>query len=295
MEVAGIDLDAGALLNLRHLAARMRPGAHPPRSNLPGGIIHRRRGRGLEVHDVRLWIEGDDIRHLDRNVTARTGVPHVRTFRDERERTTLLIADFRPSMLFGTRRAFRSVAAAGILAMLGWQAMAEGGRVGLVAATPEATRFARLGRGARAMIGLIGEMVLAHRMALQSRVIADKPLAESLADAEMLAGTGATICIATGLDAPGDAFDAAVSRLARRHEVVFVLVADAFEQAPPAGAYPYVTAEGLGGWLTIGREPVAAQAEGRVARLQALGARAVVLESRLDAEAMALVLRQIHG
>ena len=295
MEVAGIDLDAGALLNLRHLAARIRLGAQPPRSNLPGGIVHRRRGRGLEVHDVRMWMDGDDIRHLDRNVTARTGVPHVRTFRDERERTTLLVADFRPSMLFGTRRALRSVAAGEILALLGWQAMAEGGRVGLVAATPGATHFARLGRGAKAMIGLVGEMVLAHRTALQSRVIIDKPLADCLADAEMLAGNGATICIATGLDAPGDTFDSAVARLARRHEVVFVLVADAFEQAPPAGAYPYVTAEGVGGWLKIGRDAAAAQAEGRVARLRALGARAVVLESRLDAEAMALVLEHIHG
>ena len=295
MAVAGVDLDAGALLNLRHLAARLRLGANPPRSHLPGGIVHRRRGRGLEVHDVRMWMEGDDIRHLDRNVTARTGVPHVRTFRDERERTTLLVADFRPSMLFGTRRALRSVAAGEILALLGWRAMAEGGRVGLVAATPEATHFARLGRGARAMIGLVGEMALAHRTALQSRAIADRSLADTLADAEMLAGTGATICIATGLDAPGDAFDAAVSRLTRRHEVIFVLVADAFEQAPPAGAYPYVTGEGVGGWLKIGRDAVAAQADGRVSRLQALGARAVVLDARLDAESMALVLGQIHG
>lgn len=295
MAIAGMDLDAGLLLNLRHLAAGMRLGANPPRSNLPGGIVHKRRGRGLEVHDVRMWMEGDDIRHLDRNVTARTGVPHVRTFRDERERATLLVADFRPSMLFGTRRAFRSVAAGESLAMLGWQAMAEGGRVGLVAATPEATHFARLGRGARAMIGLVGEMVLAHQSALHSRIIADKPLADTLADAEMLAGTGATICIATGLDAPGDTFDAAVSRLARRHEVIFVLVADAFEVAAPAGTYPYVSAEGAGGWLNVARQTAAAKADGRVARLRALGVKTVVLESRLDAEAMALVLGQVHG
>ncbi|WP_158808463.1 DUF58 domain-containing protein, partial [Beijerinckia sp. L45] len=127
--VAGVDLDVDALLRLRHLAARMRDPRTLPRSPMPGDIIHRRRGRGLEVHDIRVWSEGDDIRHLDHNATARTGVPHTRTYLDERERTVLLIADFRPSMLFGTRRALRSVAAAETVALLGWRAIARGGRV----------------------------------------------------------------------------------------------------------------------------------------------------------------------
>ena len=66
----GVDLDLDHLLRLRHLAFRMRDAAAMSRSVLPGGIVHRRRGRGLEVHDVRVWSEGDDIRHLDRNATA---------------------------------------------------------------------------------------------------------------------------------------------------------------------------------------------------------------------------------
>ena len=290
---AGIDLDVAALLNLRHLAARLRQPAALPRSSLPGGIVHKRRGRGLEVHDIRAFVEGDDIRHLDRNVTARTGVPHVRTFRDERERTTLLVADFRPSMLFGTRRAFRSVAAGEAMAVLGWRAIAEGGRVGLVAVGPEASQFARRGRGARAMIGLVGEMASAHRAALASMIVADKPLADGLAEAETLAGTGATIFVATGLDTPGADFDAVVSRIARRQELVFVLVEDAFERAAPPGAYPYVTSAGGAGWLRAGHESPAI--DPRVARLRRLGAQAMVLSSQLDAEAMAVVLGQQHG
>ncbi|TXM93858.1 DUF58 domain-containing protein, partial [Methylobacterium sp. WL122] len=63
--------------------------------------------------------EGDDRRHIDRNATARTGILHVRTHHDERDRAVVLLADFRPSMLFGTRRALRSVAAAEALASLG--------------------------------------------------------------------------------------------------------------------------------------------------------------------------------
>ncbi|MFD1333947.1 DUF58 domain-containing protein, partial [Methylopila musalis] len=103
-----------------------RRGASGPRrlAARPGGVVTRRRGRGSEIDDVRPWTDGDDIRHIDRHATARTGELHARTFRDERERAALLVADFRPAMLFGTRRAFRSIAGAEALALLGWRAVA---------------------------------------------------------------------------------------------------------------------------------------------------------------------------
>jgi uncharacterized protein (DUF58 family) len=292
---AGVDLDLDELLRLRHLAFRMRNPRTPPRSTLPGGIVHRRRGRGLEVHDIRLWSDGDDIRHLDRNVTARTGVPHVRTFRDERERTALLVADFRASMLFGTRRALRSVAAGEALAMLGWRAIGEGGRVGLVAATPAGIQFARQGRGTRAMIALVGEMAQAHRAAMASFATTDAPLDSVLEAAEELAGTGTALIVATGLDTPGDRFDDVAERLARRHDLSVVLVEDRFERDPPPGAYPYMTLDGDAGWIRVGASGTPARHDDRVARLRRLGARVVRLDSQLDAEAMTGVLEQLDG
>ena len=75
---------------------------------------------------MRLWSEGDDRRFIDRNATARTGELHVRTHHDERDRAVVLVADFRPSMLFGTRRALRSVAAAEALVLLGWRIVGDG-------------------------------------------------------------------------------------------------------------------------------------------------------------------------
>ena len=231
----GVDLDVEALLRLRHLAARMRDIRTLPRSTMPGDIIHKRRGRGLEVHDVRPWVEGDDIRHLDQTATARTGVPHTKTYFDERERSILLVADFRPSMLFGTRRAFRSVAGAEALAMLGWRGVGRGGRVGCLAATASGTQFSRQGRGERAMIAHVGLLAEAHRAALADREPRDPPLAQALETIERLAGTGSTIVVATALDAPGRGFDDVVLRLTRKHDVVFLLVEDAFEAEAAAG------------------------------------------------------------
>ena len=289
----GVDLDVEALLKLRHLAYRMRDIRTAPRSTMPGDIIHKRRGRGLEVHDVRPWSEGDDIRHLDQNATARTGVPHTKTYFDERERSILLVADFRPSMLFGTRRAFRSVAGAEALAMLGWRGVGRGGRVGLLCTGARGTRFSRQGRGERAMIAHVGALVEAHREALADRAERDPPLADQLETAERLASTGSTIVVATALDAPGKGFDDVVLRLTRRHDLVFLLIEDAFERDPLPGDYPFTTAEGESGWLRIGK----ARASGpdRIAALRRLGAQAARVAASLPAESSVQVLEQVDG
>jgi len=108
----GVRLTADGLIALRPLAAQIA--GDPALARLPGGFVTRRKGHGQEVADVRLYAEGDDVRHLDRGTTARTGALHVRQFQEERDRETLLVADFRPSMLWGISRCFRSVAAAEI-------------------------------------------------------------------------------------------------------------------------------------------------------------------------------------
>src|SRR5512132_4717875 len=60
------------------------------------------KGRGMEFAEVRHYLPGDDIRTIDWNVTARTGVPHVKRFVEERELTVVLLVDLSSSGRFGT-------------------------------------------------------------------------------------------------------------------------------------------------------------------------------------------------
>ena len=293
--VAGVDLDVDGLLRLRHLAARMRDTRTQPRSPMPGSILHRRRGRGLDVHDIRVWSEGDDIRHLDQNATARTGIPHTRTYFDERERTALLVADFRPSMLFGTRRALRSVAAAETLAMLGWRTVARGGRVGLVASGAGGMHFARRGRGEKAMIGLIGTLAEAHRAALDDRGAEDSLLSDMLETAATVAGPGGTIIVATGLDTPGPRFDTVVSGLSERHDLIFCLIEDHFEREPTPGTYPFTTADGGRGWLRVDQASRRVALEDKASALKRLGASALRVPSSATPDQNAILLEQVDG
>ena len=250
LDAPGVSVDVDALLGLRHRAAYAADAA-PNMTAMPGGFRHRRRGRGLEVADVRVFEEGDDVRHIDRNATARTGVPHVRTFQDERDRTTLLIADFRTPMLWGTRRAFRSVAAAEQLALVGWRAISEGGRVGLMAIGGREPLFVPARGRDRAMTNVIGGLSQAHREALAVQTSVDlqqpEPLEGFLRMVEQVAPRGASVVLASSLDAPGDGCEAAMSELAHRVSFSVLYIRDAFERMPKSGAYPFQTEAGRRG------------------------------------------------
>jgi uncharacterized protein (DUF58 family) len=279
----GIHLSGEALMGLRHLARRGVSLATRTLAGLPGGIVTRRRGRGSEPDDVRLWSEGDDRRHIDRNATARTGILHVRTHHDERDRAVVLLADFRPSMLFGTRRALRSVAAAEALVLLGWRIVGDGGRIGLVAASSGEPVVVRPGGGERAMTAVTGALAMAHAQALAASDRMDPPLDRSLTVAASLLPSGGHLIIGSALDAPGPEFDYLLTVLAERLSIRLVLVSDAFERRKPAGFFPFATPDGQRGTVQVGRS--AANTDGAPDDRLIAYARRGIEGLRLDAEA----------
>ena len=274
----GVSLDPDHLLRLRHLPSHAPVSRATRYTPTPGQIATRRRGYGIEIDEIRMWVPGDDTRHLDRNATARTGAPHVRTFRDERQRTVLLVADFRPSMLFGTKRVFRSVAAAEALALVGWRVSGEGGRVGLLTVGTDDPVFVHPMPGERAMMTVIAAMARAHRKALESEDVEEPPLDEFMELGTRCLPRGGVLVLATALEQTGASFERSARSLARRGALRVILVSDAFEHAPPPGFYPFIARAGHRSQGAIDRN--ASRDDARLARLRDLG----VLTVRLDAE-----------
>ncbi|MDH4581570.1 DUF58 domain-containing protein [Pseudomonas sp. BN415] len=102
----------------------------PLSSILSGNHASRLRGRGLSFDELRHYLPGDDLRHLDWRASLRYGKPFVRTFTEERDRPTLLLVDQRMNMYFGSQRCFKSVTAAELAALSAWIAFHAGDRVG---------------------------------------------------------------------------------------------------------------------------------------------------------------------
>ncbi len=95
------------LLELRHQARALGIASHHlVNSTFTGLYASVFRGTGLDFDEVREYQEGDDIRNMDWLVTARTDTPHLKIFREERQRSVLLCIDTGPHMSFGTRGTF---------------------------------------------------------------------------------------------------------------------------------------------------------------------------------------------
>ncbi len=126
-----VALDISDLLELRSTTFDNSSRVLQENLNFPGQRPSNRRGHGLEFEDLREYTPGDDLRFIDWNVTARTTRLHTRLYRDERERTTTVVADLRPCMFTGTEalKARRAVCDA---ARVLWNAIANGDRCGAV-------------------------------------------------------------------------------------------------------------------------------------------------------------------
>ncbi|QBR83127.1 DUF58 domain-containing protein [Legionella israelensis] len=125
----GIIAELNELLALRRYAQSV---TYKPegRALRRGNHLSKLRGRGMDFAEVRNYQAGDEIRHMEWRVTARTGRPHVKIYQEERERPVVILADFSPTMFFGTRTAFKSVIASRLAALLSWTAVKQGDRVG---------------------------------------------------------------------------------------------------------------------------------------------------------------------
>jgi len=107
------------------------------------------RGQGMEFEDVRPYIPGDDVRRIDWNVTARTGVTHGKEFREEREMNLMIVADVSASMRFGRRERDKKKMMAYLVGALSFAALRSGDRVGLLKFAAGVEEFIppRKGRG----------------------------------------------------------------------------------------------------------------------------------------------------
>ena len=72
------------------------------RSDKVGTYTSRRRGSGFDFDELRAYREGDDVRRIDWNVTARMNMPYVRETHAERELNAIVALDVSRSMAFGT-------------------------------------------------------------------------------------------------------------------------------------------------------------------------------------------------
>lgn len=117
------------------------------------------KGRGMEFEEVREYIEGDDLRSIDWNVTARMNHPYVKNFREERELTVLLVVDISASSRFGSGERTKGELMAEIAALLSFTAVKNNDRVGLLLFSDGVELYLPPKRGLRHVLCAIRELL----------------------------------------------------------------------------------------------------------------------------------------
>jgi uncharacterized protein (DUF58 family) len=232
------------LLELRHQAHTLGLASHHLVNTTFSGLYASVfRGQGLNFEEVREYREGDDIRNMDWKVTARTNEPHLKVYREERERSVVLCVDHGPHMFFGTRGTFKSVQAARAAALLGWAANSVNDRVGGMLFGDADTGLVHFQptKDRRAVWRLLKEMANPVRRAQHGINCIDRVLKR----AGRGSGTGSLIFVIGDFNRDLNGLDKTLGQVCQKHSVVLIPVDDpADREIPSVGRALFRDAEG---------------------------------------------------
>jgi len=272
----GTTLTLGALRSLRQRAGLAAPALGRSRALSPSGSrASRARSRGMEYAESRAYVPGDDMRHMDWRVTARTTHPHTKVFHESRSRDVVLAVELSPSMRFGTRCAFKSVVAAHAAMLLAWASVEVEDRVGAVVCTGRDLAVLPPAAGPGPALTLAGALVNGMSAEVPSGAAGEgADLGAALVrGGQLLRGPGLLVVVSDfyGLD---ERCTRQLQALAARRDVLLCLVLDVLEmEPPPAGRYPISDGTALAFLDTRSAAACAAlrrQFDERVARLREL-------------------------
>jgi uncharacterized protein (DUF58 family) len=281
----GITPTLAELVALRASALGRRPPKRG-RHGISGHALSPLRGRGMEYAESREYAIGDDARHIDWRLTARSGKPHTKLFQAERERLTLIVADTAPALYFGTRVRFKSVQAARAGAIAAWAAVRDGDRIAALrgsikeAPVPPAA-------GPRGALRVLDALVRWYAQPPAD----DAGLTIALDHARRLLRPGSRLVLladpASVAEVPPQRWPA----LTMHNEVIVLLLSDPLEHDPPQAALPFQSAQhrleldlATAVQRQRWRNEFVAPIEAALAQLPARGVRVQVLSSDAPSE-----------
>jgi len=202
------------------------------------------KGRGMNFDEVREYVPGDDIRTIDWNVTARTGVPHIKKFTEERELTIMLLIDISGSGDFGSGPGSKRELMAELGSILAFSARRNNDRVGLILFSNFVELYIPPKKGRSHILRVIREILFFQPQERQTDLLNPLDFINRVAKRSCVTFLISDFCL------PGD-FDDTLTRLQpklritnRRHDLIAIIVSDPREhQLPDVGVLTLEDAE----------------------------------------------------
>lgn len=232
----GININLHSLINLREAAKLVTLTRNRRIANIFSGNYQSSiRGRGMEFNEMRIYQAGDDIRQMDWRVTARTGKPHIKLYCEEKERPIFLVIDTCHTMSFATRKAFKSVVAAQVAALLGWATVDNGDRLGAIIFNENEQIEFRPKPKMRAALPILKALsdISEEESVKPTKTSAENPFTRTLARLRHVAKPGSLVIIISDFMHFEPSAEKHLSALCQHNEVIACAIHDPIELKPP--------------------------------------------------------------
>ncbi len=233
----GVYVQLDELAKLQHKASGFSflP-KQPIHGVLSGRHASKLRGRGLNFEELRNYLPGDDTRHIDWKVTARTRTPYVRVYTEEKDRTVWLLVDQRVSMFFGSTKRMKSVVAAEVAALSAWRVLSVGDRVGALVFNDSDISVIPPHRSRERVMQILKQVV--DKNQALSAGSGPKPdpgkLNQALKQVSLMARHDCLVCLITDGNGLNPETRQHITRLAEHNDVLTAFIYDPLEKHMPA-------------------------------------------------------------
>jgi len=183
------------------------------------------KGRGIEFEEVRPYQIGDDVRAIDWNVTARTGRPFIKLFREEREMAVMLLVDLSASQSLGTHWQTKREVVTELSATLAFSAIKGNDKVGLTLFTDGVEKFVPPRKGSRHVLRIIRELLYCDPMGHGTN------LQKALEHLNRTASRRTVVFLVSDFQDVG--YERALRIASRKHDIIPIVVADQREFTMP--------------------------------------------------------------
>ena len=184
------------------------------------------KGHGVQFSEHRLYVPGDDVRHIDWKVSARSRDPVIKKYEEERELTVMLVVDVSASEGFGSGRKLKSEITAEIGGMLAYAATHTGDKVGVLLFAGEVELIIPPKKGRSHVLRIIRDM-----LTYKPRTKGTNLSGALLAAGRIVRHSGVIFVLSDFL---AKDYDVALKKLSRKHDVVAISISDPRESEIPA-------------------------------------------------------------
>lgn len=186
------------------------------------------KGQGLSFADLREYQPGDDVRNIHWSVSAKMNSPHIKLYDEERELTVFILVDLSGSGEFGSMEKTKVEIAAEISAILGFSAIRNNDKVGLVLFTDEVELFIPAKKGKDHILRLLRDIFYVKPKSRKTNI--GKALDYFM---NMVTKKSVVFLISDFLD---NHFEKSLKVVSRKHDVIPIVIEDPRElDLPKAG------------------------------------------------------------